>query len=429
MSKAIISNRIYLSPKPEELELIKNALTYNIRSKYYSRGLVKNIVETIRNYKIYNNIISIPQGRADLIPPGTEIVDKRVSIGMPFPEACNNLRSEQLDVYSEVKGSCFINAPVGWGKTITALHIAKKLEQKTLIITHTAILRDQWIQEIQKTFGMEAGIIGSGKMDLEPTIVVGNIQTASKNVIALSKEFGTVIMDEAHHCPATTFTELIDGMHSKNRIALSGTRVRKDGRHVLFNDYFGDLVIRPEKSNTIDPSVLIIPSGIDLSGPQPWVRKINDLLYSPNYITFISNIAKRMGTIGHKVLIVGDRVEFLAGVKNNLGNTCSLLTGDTTLEGRDEIRVGLDANTVSYVAGSRQIVSEGISLNPLSCIILASPIANNTLLEQLIGRIMRISPNKLDPVVVDITFSGSSAKRQNALRVGFYTEKGWKLCY
>ncbi|MCL5459653.1 DEAD/DEAH box helicase family protein, partial [Loigolactobacillus coryniformis] len=93
-----------------------------------------------------------PQGRTDLIPEGYEILDKRVINEMPFPNPIVDLREGQQVVFDEVDDSCFINALVGWGKTFTALHIARKLGQKTLVVTHTTMLRDQWIKEIKALY-------------------------------------------------------------------------------------------------------------------------------------------------------------------------------------------------------------------------------------------------------------------------------------
>jgi superfamily II DNA or RNA helicase len=104
-----------------------------------------------------------------------------------------------------------------------------------------------------------------------------------------------------------------------------------------------------------------------------------------------------------------------------------LVTGETGISEREQIKQQLETGEKSCIAGSRQIFSEGISINALSCVILSSPIANEALLEQIIGRIMRIHPNKLSPVVVDIQFSGHTDKRQNALRLGFYASKGWQI--
>lgn len=429
MAKAVISNRIYLSPTLEELKKIREELTYTIEEKVPGRGgTTRTRVETIRNYKIFaNNMVSIPQGRTDLIPEGAEIVDKRVTVDMPFPLPKHPLREPQQKVFDEVTDSCFINALVGWGKTFTALHIARKFGQKTLVVTHTTMLRDQWAEEIRELFGMEPGVVGSSKFDIEPTIVVGNIQTLIKHQNTLAKEFGTVIMDEAHHTPATTFSGFIDAMHARYRIALSGTMIRKDGMHILFKDYFGPTVFKPPQSHTINPEVKLIRTGIALPMGDAWAARINKLLYDPDYQEYVSVIAKTQIAKGHKVLIVADRVEFLQRVKEYIGESCVLVTGETSLEERAKITGDLEEDKIACVAGSRQIFAEGISINILSCLILASPISNPPLLEQLAGRIMRQHPRKLKPVLIDLQFSGPTDRKQNNARLALYMEKGWEI--
>lgn len=428
MSKAVISNRIYLNCPPEGYDHIKKELTYKIEQKGAGSGGKHTFIEIIRNYKtLPGNILSIPQGRLDLIPADYQIIDKRVTVDMPFPTPKVDPRPEQKLVIDDVNSSCFINALVGWGKTFTALHIARKLGQKTLIITHTTMLRDQWVGEIEEIYGITPGIIGSGQFDIDSSIVVGNVQTLTKHGLSLSKEFGTVIMDEGHHTPATTFTELIDCMYAKYRIGLSGTMIRKDGKHVLLKDYFGSKLYKPPQSHTLNPRVKIIASGISLTPGQPWVKKINNLLYDPDYQEYISVIAKTQIAKGHAVLIVASRKEFLSRIKELIGEKCMLVTGDTTFEERQAIGGKIETGEATSIAGSRQIFSEGISMNRLSCAILAEPIANEQTLEQICGRIMRKHDLKIAPEVLDINFSGYTDRKHNNLRLGFYLNKGWEV--
>ncbi|MBF83296.1 MAG: ATP-dependent helicase, partial [Acidobacteria bacterium] len=74
-------------------------------------------------------------GREDLVPNEYDIVDKRVKVPAKFPDFKFTLRPSQKWVYDLVEDNSIINAWVSWGKTITALAIAKKLGQKTLIVT------------------------------------------------------------------------------------------------------------------------------------------------------------------------------------------------------------------------------------------------------------------------------------------------------
>jgi len=424
--KVIISNRIYFKP-PDLKELVKS-LTYRIESKSGQKGKFKNI-EIIKNYKILpQGVVSVPQGRHDLIPQDAVVVDKRVLNPVPFPVPRHALREGQQVVYDQVTDSCFINALVGWGKTFTALHIARKLGQKTLVVTHTAMLRDQWCDEVRELYGMEPGIIGSGKFDIEDhAIVVGNVQTVTKLMPQICKEFGTVILDEAHHVPATTFATIVDGMYSRYKIALSGTMLRTDGKHVIFRDYFGDKVYRPPQSHTLDPVVKIVATGIHLPAGEAWAKKINTLLYDDDYQQFVATMALTQIRKGHVVLIVASRVEFLTKVQEYIGESCILITGETDYDERKALIAQVESGEALCVAGSKQIFSEGISINCLSCVILPEPSSNPISLEQIIGRVMRLSAGKLDPVVLDMNFSSAAERKQNTARLAFYASKGWKV--
>ena len=426
MPKAVISNRIYMDdPGIEHTKTIIKALTYKIKKDTGSKQFFA--IETIKNYKVLpKGIISVPQGRSDFIPAGYELIDKRVLVPVPFPEPKFPLREDQQVIYDQVDDSVFINALPGWGKTFTALYLAKKFGQRTLVITHTASLRDQWVDEVKNLYGMEPGVIGGGVFDIEDrAIVVGNIQSIVKHLPTLNKEFGLVILDEAHHCPASTFSTTIDAFHARYRIALSGTMIRKDGKHVVFNDYFGSKVLKPPEANTLKPLIRIVKSGITLKPGATWVEKINDLCENERYVKFISEIAQLEILNGHSVLIIADRVEFLRKVKENVGETCLLVTGS---EGdRDLAKEQILSGEKRAIAGSRQIFSEGISINRLSCVILAIPMSNDSLLEQIVGRIQRKFFGKPDPLVVDINFAGYADKKQNNDRLGLYMRKGWQI--
>ena len=427
MPKAIISNRIYLDVTPELQYTLVKALTYKIKKNIPGATHFSQF-EIIKNYRLIGKtVISIPVGRQDLIPADFEIIDKRVLHELPFPNPKLEMLPPQKIVYDAVDDTCFINAMVGWGKTFCALNIARKLGQKTLVVCHNTMLRDQWADEVQKLYGMPVGIIGSGQFDIDHSIVIGNIQTLTKIVPKIAKEFGTIIVDEAHHCPASTFTAFIDGMYARYKIGLSGTMTRKDGKHILFKDFFGSKLHQPPASNTMTPSVRIVKTGIALAQGEPWVKKMNILLYDPDYQKFIAHAARMQMEKGHKVLIIADRVEFLQQVGELIGDSCVCITGGTTYEERTELKRQIESGEKDCIAGSRQIFSEGISVNILSCVILAAPIANDALLEQIVGRIMRQHEGKLEPLVLDMNFSGPSDRKQNRDRQAFYSRKGWDV--
>lgn len=429
MPKAIISNRIYLSdPGTETTKELVKTLTYKIHKNVAAKKF--NSIETIKTYKILpNNIISIPQGRVDLIPDGYEIIDKRVSVPTDFPAPLYELFDDQKVVYENVNDTCIINALVGWGKSFTALYLARKFGQKTLIVVHTVALMDQWLDNINMLFGIEVGTIGGGrKVDYDKyPITVATSQTLIKHIDSLSKTFGTIVVDECHHVPSTTFSSIIDKLHAKYRIGLSGTLIRKDGKHILFNDYFGGAVFKPPQSNTMNPMVKLINTGITLLPNAIWVDKITALVNDVEYQKFIAICALTHIELGHCVLVIADRVEFLQNIANLIGDDAILVTGDTSTEDRAEAKRLILNKEKSCIVGSRQIFSEGISIDRLSCVILTTPMNNDSLLEQIIGRVQRKFEGKLTPLVLDMQFNGWDGRKQNMARTGVYLKKGWVI--
>jgi superfamily II DNA or RNA helicase len=423
MPKAIISNRIYMD-LPEDKQKLFDALTFKIvndtgNTKYQT-------TEIIRMYKMITpQIISIPQGRLDLIPKDYEIVDKRIVEFADFPAPKFELFPEQKVVFDAVEDSAIINALVGWGKSFFGLHMAVKYGQKTLIIVHTAALRDQWVEEVEKLFGFKPGIIAAGIRNLEPPIVIGNVQSVVKVVEDISKVFGTVIVDEMHHTPASTFSSIIDKLHCRYRIGLSGTMIRKDGKHVLFPCFFGHSIHRPPQNNTLDPKVQLLKTKLRLPPGKSWADRVTGLMSDKEYQEFIAGVALIASQKGHKVLVIGDRVDFLQGVAALLPEESVVITGET--KNRKELIAEITSGRKSILCGSTRIFSEGISINCLSYLLLGQPIASEPLLEQLIGRVMRLSDGKLSPVVLDIQFAGHTEKVQSSKRLGFYLKKGWKM--
>jgi len=413
--------------EPSSFNELDKALTYKIES--YRRDAAPIIIKNLR--RIRPSLVSIPVGRTDLIPPGYEIKDKRVEVPVDFPEFRFDLRESQQEVYDQLNDNAVINAFVSWGKTFTALAIAKKLKQKTLIITHTVALRTQWEKEIKKVFGIEAGVIGSGRYEVDALIVVGNIQTLYKIKEKIVKTFGTLIVDECHHIPANTFNRLVDSSYARYKIGLSGTVERKDGRHVMLPDYFGHTRFTPPKENYIEPSIDVIQTKIRfMDGAKiPWANRINDLVSQEEYGKLICFLAAAYRKQGHKVLLLSDRVYFLKRVKETLGEYCELITGEVSLEEREKKIKKVQEGEVDILLGTQSIFSEGISVNPLSCLILATPVNNTPLLTQLIGRVIREHPGKQDPVVVDINLKGKTAEKQAKLRLGHYLQQKYNVFF
>ena len=423
--KAVISNRIYLEVTQEYKDFLSKELTYTIPT--YNPTDPPQVIKTM--VRIRADLVSIPVGRVDLIPDDYEIVDKRINVPVEFPEFKFPLRDSQQAVFDELEDNAIINAWVSWGKTFTGLAIAGKLGQKTLIVTHTVPLRNQWAKEVEKVYGFKPSIIGSGSMDLSGLVVVGNTQTLYRNIPAVQKEFGTIILDEMHHVSSPTFSKIIDSNYARYKIGLSGTIERKDGKHVVFRDYFGNKVFKPPKENFMPPTVHVLNSEVRfMDGASiPWANRVTNLTNNDEYRHTVSMLAAAYAARGHRVLVVSDRVHFMKACAELAGENATCITGELSHEEREERMSLVKQGKKNILFGTQAIFSEGISLNSLSCLILGTPINNEPLLTQLIGRVIRKEENKKDPVIIDIHLKGNTARRQASTRMGHYMKQGYQI--
>jgi superfamily II DNA or RNA helicase len=421
--KAIISNRIYLECTTEYRKFLNDELTYSIPS--YNPNNPPLIIKNMA--RIRTNLVTIPIGRTDLIPDDYEIIDKRITVPVDFPEFRGTLRDSQYAVYADIDDNAIVNAWVSWGKTFTGLAIAGKLGQKTLIVVHTMPLLNQWKREVEKVYGFTPGQIGDSKFDIEPPIVIGNVQSLYRKIDQVRKTFGTVILDEMHHVSSNTFSRVVDTNYARYKIGLSGTIERKDGKHVVFRDYFGHKIYKPPRENYMRPTIDIVKSDVrfmDGAGT-PWANRINALTNQEEYQHLVSMLAAAYAAKGHKVLVVSDRVHFLKRCAEMVGDNAICIVGET--KDREALLKTIANKGTDVLFGTQAIFSEGISQNELSCLILATPINNDPLLTQLIGRVIRELEGKQSPVVVDIHLKGKTATRQASARMGYYMKEGYDI--
>jgi superfamily II DNA or RNA helicase len=423
--KVVLSNRAYLKPDPKLLKRISTHLRYEIPATYNQREntFVFNYGPYIRgNYWV-------PVERTDLFQDyEVEYIDKRVYKPVIIPKPRFTLRPDQQAILDAVDDTALINGKPGFGKTITALAVAHKLQQKTLVVTTTTTIRDMWIKEVRQHLGFEPGIVGSGKFNIEPPIVIGNIQTLTRNAEKVVNEFGLIVFDECHHTPASTFTKLLLASKARYKLGLSGTLVRKDGMQCMFKDFFGFNVITPEVANTIPPTIHLYPSGVSLpgNGNTPWADRVTELTQNDMYKKEILALISLYVRLGHKVILVSDRVEFLRFIHDSTEVRSALFIGEASEAERDQMFLDMTEGRLDLFNASQSIFSEGVSQNNLSCMILGSPISDNeSLLCQLAGRIMREDEGKLDPIVVDMQLVGYSAKTQANKRKLIYSQMGW----
>ena len=161
----------------------------------------------------------------------------------------------------------------------------------------------------------------------------------------------------------------------------------------------------------------------------PWANRVTALTNLEEYRHTVSMLAAAYAARGHKVLVVSDRVAFLKACTELTGDKAICVTGEVPHEEREALIDEILYGDKKVLYGTQSIFSEGISVDTLSCLILGTPVNNEPLLTQLIGRVIRKKEGKVPPVVVDIHLKGNTAKKQASNRSGYYIKQGWNMRY
>jgi len=425
--KAVLSNRIYLSDSTGLREALEAGLRHEIKPLYCPPGKTVQPIIILDMLKI-GSCYSIPIGRTDLIPKEYTIIDKRIcdEVAHPAVVADVTLRPAQQEIVERITTNCIVHSPTSFGKTFTALHAIREIGLKTLVIVHTKALRDQWVKEYNFLFGTGCGIVGSGKdtSDKYP-VSIGNIQTIRNKENIWLNQFGMLVADECHRTPSRTFSQTINKAKAKYKIGLSATIERKDGLHVLLDDYIGGNVLTVDDSaNYLIPKILVIDSGVELPTGQVWADRVTKLLEDPDYVQLLYDIIMIHTGKGRKVLALASRTDILYMLEEELES--SMLVVGATKDREEKLKTVEDFNPL---LGSMQIFSEGISLTHLDTLLICTPLNNRYLLEQVIGRVVRKCSDKKQPLIIDIRLKGNTGRNQALERMAYYTDKGYEVTH
>ena len=448
----ILSRNGYKIKKNElsqkELKDIKNDLTVN---PYIVGDFGNGSEKRFSLYMESPNSLYIPRfyafDRYGL--PDKSKMDDGLDINIKFN---GSLRKEQIpiiDLYKQAcdeKGGGLISLKCGGGKTVLALYIISMLKKKTIVVVHKDFLMTQWRDRITQFLpNAKIGKIQQNTIDIEnKDIILAMVQSLSQkeydpNVFS---SFGLAVFDECHHLGAEVFSKSMAKVASKYMLGLSATPDRKDGLRKVFEWYIGPMVYSSKSDKNIDYIETRIYeymnddyqySKIDKihtkNGPKPCMpRMINNISDCIHRNNFINDLIKTEYEKGRKLLVLGDRREYLnrteKWIKENINtNIVGQYVGGMK---PSELR---DSQEKDIILGTYSMASEGMDIPKLNTIFLASPKSD---VVQSVGRILRekAEVRKFHPLVIDfldIHPNLSVFNKQCDKRITFYKKNNHEI--
>jgi superfamily II DNA or RNA helicase len=133
--------------------------------------------------------------------------------------------------------------PTGTGKTFAAFLCIEKVGRPTLVVTPKIDLMVQWSQELERSFGVEVGMVGAGEFNYKP-LTVTTYDSAYIHLERWANRYGMVIFDECHHLPGSSYMEAANAGLAPFRLGLTATPERTDGADALLPELVGPIVYR-----------------------------------------------------------------------------------------------------------------------------------------------------------------------------------------
>lgn len=441
-----------------------------------------NIPEYLQLYKEDAENLYLPRGFADQLTKGFEsygttvsYTDNRVSSFGQYAD----LKSISLRDYQESAVNSILNreqgiwqAPPGAGKTVGVLEAIRRSGQKAVVVTDKTNIAEQWVLRGRAFLGTEIGIVGDGNNDeCDILICIQQSLWSRRDELEASgwfNQFGFVCLDECHHLPANTFTDILARFPAKYRIGVSGTPFKLQGQDYLLEATLGPRLHITEKSSLRKEGWLVKPEvqvwKTDFTAdfwPTHECHPTNgckfkyctrdkkktrhqnnysdvmaELIKDPKRNKIIAkNIAKEVKE-GHSVIVLSKRLAHLDELRRIVGE----LTGRTdnlfSFTGREttDIRIKIQEKT-SKTGGNvlfSTIADEALDIPKLDRLHLVWPTRNTDITKQQIGRVERPFPGKKDAVINDYYDNVGPLKGQIADRVNMVyipeglTIRGWE---
>ena len=154
--------------------------------------------------------------------------------------------NESISRFIAGKDRLLIEMATGLGKTYTVAHLVKRLLQqgkirRVLFLAHQVEILLQSVTAFKNvlgigTYSFSACFGGANPEDTD--FVFGSFDTLFSKITTLSQDaFDVVIVDEAHHTPAATYSTVVEHFSPKLLVGLTATPFREDSKDVL--SFFG----------------------------------------------------------------------------------------------------------------------------------------------------------------------------------------------
>lgn len=326
--------------------------------------------------------------------------------------------------------------PTGTGKTVTfgAAVDRRRDRGRSLIMVHRDELAGQTIEKMGwQAPELSTGLVKAESNQVGADVVVASVQTGSRDkrladLIASQERygaFGTIIVDEAHHAPAPTWTKMLTGLGAFNpygplAIGFTATPERDNGktlgvwekvvdfmsiREAIFKDYLVPILPAVVVETQMDMK-RVRKTGGDYSDGDLGRELEDSGAIAQMADAIVKHASDRKGVAFLPTIRTS---ELLAAALRERGLAAEHLDGTTPAEERKAILLRLKSGKTRWVTNCA-VLTEGFDEGSIDCVVVGRPTKFHGLYVQMIGRGTRLHPGKKNLLVIDIV--GASQRHE-----------------
>ena len=302
--------------------------------------------------------------------------------------------------------------PTGAGKTVVFSQITQSALDKNnnvLILVHRRELIKQASEKLA-AINVDHGIIAAKFKPKDSPIQIASVQTLVRRLDTTKFKPSLIIIDEAHHAVAGSWSKILNHYPDAIRLGVTATPCRLDGRGL--KEFFDDLILGPTIPELVEQGylsphrVFAAPKPVVLDGlktragdfaKEEVSERMKEYTIKGDTVEHWRKHAKGVPTVAFCVDI--DHAEAVAEKFNDSGIKADIITGEMKNDDRDQVINDLSNGSIQVLV-SVDVVSEGFDLPIIGCAILLRPTKSEGLYMQQVGRILRPQKDKV-AIVLD----------------------------
>ena len=298
------------------------------------------------------------------------------------------------------RGSYLVQMATGLGKTVTFANIKRK--GRVLVLAH----REELVMQTIKYYDVPVGIEMAGHKSNGEEVVIASVQSLVRRLNRFKPgDFDMIITDECHHSAAKSYKKIYEYFKPRLHIGFTATPNRGDGARLdsVFEKIIFEKDIRWAIVNKYlcDINCLRVKMGYDVSDVD---NKHGDFVISQLTEKMDTNINNKSIAKAYEKYAKGQTIIFATSIEH-YENIAKEIKGAVAVtsktKNREEI-IRKFTNREIPVLVNCMIFTEGTDIPLVETIIIARPTTNTSLYIQMVGRGLRLHPNKEKLTLIDM---------------------------